>query len=171
MSEFKYSLFHQRTAENISVEIARLRDSLISKKDIKATGSSEVDIESIVQSLDVLLSGYILDFKTPNPNERQLKTRQEWHDFLTETNQMSFNECLLILLGISPTLSNLIEPTLYKIKLNEIKTLQDKHLSLIFFQRVENHLLRERFRSNKIKTDDFIKWAFDYKYLRVLEKD
>ena len=45
------------------------------------------------------------------------------------------------------------------------------HLSLIFFQRVENHLLRERFRSNKIKTDDFIKWAFDYKYLRVLEKD
>ena len=84
---------------------------------------------------------------------------------------MSFNECLLILLGISPTLSNLIEPTLYKIKLNEIKTLQDKHLSLIFFQRVENHLLRERFRSNKIKTDDFIKWAFDYKYLRVLEKD
>ena len=59
----------------------------------------------------------------------------------------------------------------YKIKLNEIKTLQDKHLSLIFFQRVENHLLRERFRSNKIKTDDFIKWAFDYKYLRVIEKD
>ena len=171
MSEFKYSLFHQRTAENISVEIARLRDSLISKKDIKATGSSEVDIESIVQSLDVLLSGYILDFKTLNPNERQLKARQEWHDFLTETNQMSFNECLLILLGISPTLSNLIEPTLYKIKLNEIKTLQDKHLSLIFFQRVENHLLRERFRSNKIKTDEFIKWAFDYKYLRVLEKD
>ena len=38
MSEFKYSLFHQRTAENISVEIARLRDSLLSKKDIKATG-------------------------------------------------------------------------------------------------------------------------------------
>ena len=84
---------------------------------------------------------------------------------------MSFNECLLILLGINPTLSNLIEPTLYKIKLNEIKILQDKHLSLIFFQRVENHLLRERFRSNKIKTDDFIKWAFDYKYLRVIEKD
>ena len=54
---------------------------------------------------------------------------------------------------------------------DEIKILQDKHLSLIFFQRVENHLLRERFRSNKIKTDDFIKWAFDYKYLRVLEKD
>ena len=32
MSEFTYSLFHQRTAENISAEIARLRDSLLSKK-------------------------------------------------------------------------------------------------------------------------------------------
>ena len=117
MSEFKYSLFHQRTAENISVEIARLRDLLISKKKSKAEVSGEVDIESTLQSLEVLLSGYILDFKTPNPNERQLKTRQEWHDFLTETNQMSFNECLLILLGISPKLSNLIEPSLYKIKL------------------------------------------------------
>ena len=120
MSELNYSLFHQRTAENIGVEIARLRDSLLAKKKSKAVESSEVDIESIVQSLEVLLSGYILDFKTPNPNERQLKTRQEWHDFLTETNQMSFNECLLILLGISPTLSNLIEPTLYKLSLIHI---------------------------------------------------
>ena len=68
-------------------------------------------------------------------------------------------------------LSNIIEPTLYKTKLNEIKKLQDKQLSLIFFQRVENHLLRERFRSDKINTDDFIKWALDYKYLRKIDNE
>lgn len=72
---------------------------------------------------------------------------------------------------MSPKLSNIIEPTLYKTKLNEIKKLQDKQLSLIFFQRVENHLLRERFRSDKINTDDFIKWALDYKYLRKIENE
>jgi len=34
---------------------------------------------------------------------------------------------------------------------------------------VENHLLRERFRSNSINTEEFIKWAMDYKYLRKIE--
>jgi len=42
-------------------------------------------------------------------------------------------------------------------------------LNLIFFQRVENHLLRERFQSNSINTEEFIKWAMDYKYLRKIE--
>ena len=77
----------------------------------------------------------------------------------------------MILLGISPTLADLVEPKLYKIKLNDIGILKGKHLSLIFFQRVENHLLRERFRSNKINTKDFIKWAMDYKFLRQIEKE
>ena len=52
-----------------------------------------------------------------------------------------------------------------------LEFLKGKHLSLIFFKRVENHLLRERFRSNKINTNDFIKWAMDYKYLRRIEKE
>ncbi len=171
MSEINYRLFHDRTAENIRVEVGRLRDDLLfgSKKKVDKFG--KVDIKCDIAALEILLSDYILDYKTPDPNERQLKTREEWHDFLTDTNQMNFNECLLILLGISPTLSDLIEPSLYKIKLNEIKKLQDKHLSLIFFQRVENHLLRERFRSNKINTSDFIKWALDYKYLRKIENE
>ena len=169
MSQSIYKLFHDRTAENIRVEVGKLRDGLLfgSKKKVDKFG--KVDIQCDIAALEILLSDYILDYKTPNPNERQLKTRSEWHDFLTETEHLSFNECLLILLGISPTLSDLIEPTLYKIKLNDIKTLQEKHLSLIFFQRVENHLLRERFRSNKINTDEFIKWALDYKYLRTIE--
>jgi len=100
-----------------------------------------------------------------------LTTRQEWHDFIIKTKHLSYNECLLILLGISPTLADLVEPKLYKIKLNDIGILKGKHLSLIFFQRVENHLLRERFRSNKINTKDFIKWAMDYKFLRQIEKE
>ena len=171
MSKWNYSLFHLRTAENIRVEIGRLRDSLLFGDKNKVDRFGKVDIQCDIAALEILLSDYILDFKTPNPNERQIKTRQEWHDFLTDTNQLNFNECLLILLGISPTLADLIEPSLYNVKLNEIKKLQDKHLSLIFFQRVENHLLRERFRSNKIKTSDFIKWALDYKYLRKIENE
>ena len=171
MSKLNYSLFHLRTAENIRVEIGRLRDSLLFGDKNKVDRFGKVDIQCDIAALEILLSDYILDFKTPNPNERQLKTRQEWHDFLTDTNQLNFNECLLILLGISPTLADLIEPSLYNVKLNEIKKLQDKHLSLIFFQRVEYHLLRERFRSNKIKTSDFIKWALDYKYLRKIENE
>ena len=163
MPELSYNLFHQRTAENIRVEVKRLRDSLLGDGQIKA------EIQSDVSSLETLLSDNILDFKASNPNDKQLKTREVWHEFLTESGQLSFNECLLILLGISPKLSEMIEPSLYKTNLNEIKSLQDKQLSLIFFQRVENHLLRERFRSNKINTAEFIKWALDYKYLRKIE--
>ena len=163
MPELSYNLFHQRTAENIRVEVKRLRDSLLGDGQIKA------EIQSDVSSIETLLSDNILDFKTSNPNHNQLETREVWHEFLTESGQLSFNECLLILLGISPKLSEMIEPSLYKTNLNEIKSLQDKQLSLIFFQRVENHLLRERFRSNKINTAEFIKWALDYKYLRKIE--
>ena len=165
MSELNYNLFHLRTAENIKVELIKLRESLLKG------GQNNAEIHSDVLSIDSLLSDNILDFKVLNPNNNQLKTRKYWHDFLTETSHLSFNECLLILLGVSPKLSNIIEPTLYKTKLNEIKKLQDKQLSLIFFQRVENHLLRERFRSDKINTDDFIKWALDYKYLRKIENE
>ena len=163
MSELRYNLFHQRTAENIRVELERLRESLLKGEQIKP------DIKFEITSLNSLLADSILDFKSPQPSESQLKTRKDWHNILTKTDQISFNECLMILLGISPKLSELIEPSLYKIKLNEIKTLQNKPLSLIFFQSAENHLLRERFRSNKINTADFIKWALDYKYLRKIE--
>jgi hypothetical protein len=163
MPELSYNLFHQRTAENITFEVKRLRKSLLEG------GHAKAEIQSDVSSLETLLSDNILDFKASNPNHKQLKTRKVWHEFLTEPEQLSFNECLLILLGISPKLSEMIEPSLYKTNLNEIKSLQDKQLSLIFFQRVENHLLRERFRSNKINTAEFIKWALDYKYLRKIE--
>ena len=169
MSKITYNLFHERTAENIRVEFGRLRDALLfgSKKKVDKFG--KVDIQCDIAALEILLSDYILDFKTQDASKRQLTTRSEWHDFLTKTIHLNFNECLLILLGISPTLADLIEPNLYKIKLNDISSLKGKHLSLIFFQRVENHLLRERFRSNKINTIEFIKWAMDYKYLREIE--
>lgn len=165
MSEITYKIFHKRTAENIKAELIKLRESLLKG------GQNNVKIHSDVLSIDSLLSDNILDFEDLNPNNNQIKTRKYWHDFLTKTTHLSFNECLLILLGVSPKLSNIIQPTFYKTKLNEIKKLQDKQLSLIFFQRVENHLLRERFRSDKINTDDFIKWALDYKYLRKIENE
>ena len=107
MPELSYNLFHQRTAENIIVELKRLRKSLL------GGGHAKAEIQSDVSSLETLLSDNILDFKASNPNHKQLKTREVWHEFLTESEQLSFNECLLILLGISPKLSEMIEPSLF----------------------------------------------------------
>jgi hypothetical protein len=165
MSEITYKIFHERTAENIKVEIQKLHDLLIidNKKNLY-----RVDINDR-NSAEIILFDNILDFKSSKISHKQLITRSEWHSFLTEKKHLNFNECLLILLGINPTLASLIEPSLYKTKLNEVGGLKENYLSLIFFQRVENHLLRERFRSNKINTDEFIKWAMDYKYLREIK--
>ena len=165
MSEITYKIFHERTAENIKFEIKRLYDLLhldINKNLYKADVNDK-------QSVKEILSDNILDFKSPNVSDKQLKTRSEWHSFLTEKNHLNFNECLLILLGINPTLAGSLEPNLYKTELNEVGRLKENYLSLIFFQRVENHLLRERFRGNKINTVEFIKWAMDYKYLREIK--
>ena len=165
MSEITYKIFHERTAENIKVEIQKLHDLLIidNKKNLY-----RVDINDR-NSAEIILFDNILDFKSSKISDKQLITRSEWHSFLTEKKHLNFNECLLILLGINPTLASLIEPSLYKTKLNEVGGLKENYLSLIFFQRVENHLLRERFRGNKINTGEFIKWAMDYKYLREIK--
>jgi len=165
MSEVTYKIFHERTAENIKVEIQRLHDLLLSDN---KKNQYKVDLNDI-KSVEVILADNILDFKTPNISDKQLKTRSEWHSFLTEKNHLNFNECLLILLGINPTLAGSLEPNLYKTELNEVGGLKENYLSLIFFQRVENHLLRERFKGNKINTVEFIKWAMDYKYLREIK--
>ena len=164
MSEITYKIFHERTAENIKFEIKRLYDLLLFDNN---KNLSKVDAKD-KKSVKEILSDNILDFKSPNVSDKQLKTRFEWHSFLTEKNHLNFNECLLILLGINPTLASSIAPNLYKTELNEVGGLKKHYLSLIFFQRVENHLLRERFRGNKIHTAEFIKWAMDYKYLREI---
>ena len=165
MSEITYKIFHERTAENIKVEIQKLHDLLLSDN---KKNQYKVDLNDI-NSVEVILADNILDFKTSNISDKQLRARTKWHNFLTEKKYLNFNECLLILLGINPTLARLIEPKLYKTELNEVGGLKENYLSLIFFQRVENHLLRERFRSNKINTGEFIKWAMDYKYLREIK--
>jgi len=162
MSEITYKIFHERTAENIKVEIKRLYDLMLFDNN---KNLNKVDVNDI-KLVEVILSDNILDFKALHISDKQLKTRSEWHSFLTEKNHLNFNECLLILLGINPTLASFIETDLYKTELNQVAKLKENYLSLIFFQRVENHLLRERFRENKINTDEFIKWAMDYKYLR-----
>ena len=165
MSEITYKIFHERTAENIKFEIKRLYDLLLLDNN-KNLYKADVNDK---QSVKEILSDNILDFKATNISDRQLKTRSEWHSFLTEKNHLNFNECLLILLGINPALAGSLEPNLYKTELNEVGRLKENYLSLIFFQRVENHLLRERFRGNKINTVEFIKWAMDYKYLREIK--
>jgi len=165
MSEITYKIFHERTAENIKVEIQKLHDLLLSvnKKD-----QYKVDVNDI-KTVEEILADNILDFKTSNISDKQLRARTEWHNFLTEKKYLNFNECLLIILGINPMLASLIDTKLYKTKLNDVGGLKENYLSLIFFQRVENHLLRERFRGNKINMDEFIKWAMDYKYLREVK--
>ena len=165
MSEITYKIFHERTAENIKAEFQKLHDLLLSDN---KKNQYKVDLNDI-KTVEVILADNILDFKTSNISDNQLRARTEWHNFLTEKKYLNFNECLLILLGINPTLASLIEGKLYKTKLNDVGGLKENYLSLIFFQRVENHLLRERFKDNKINIDEFIKWAMDYKYLREVK--
>ena len=166
MPKTEYRLFHQRIAETIRDEVSRLRDSLlfVSKKKVHKFG--KVDITCDIATLEILLSDYILDYEN-EASERQLTTRQEWHDFLSKTEHLSYNECLLILLGVSPTLADLLEPKLYKINLINEGDLHGEPLSLIFFQRMENHLLRNKFGANKINTKEFIDWALKNRLLRV----
>ena len=171
MPKTEYRLFHQRTAEKIRDEISRLRDSLLfgSKKKVHKFG--KVDITCDIATLEILLSDYILDYENSEESERQLTTRKEWHDFLTKTEYLSYNECLLILLGISPTLADLLESKLYKINLINEGDLHGEPLSLIFFQRMENHLLRDRFAAKKISTEEFIDWALKNRLLRKIADD
>ena len=162
MPETTYKIFHNRTAENIKFEVTRLRESIL-----KTTNQS--DQSDNLEFIETLLNEQILDFKTTNPSKNQLATRADWHDFLINKNKLSFNECLLILLGINPIHANRLDSDLFKTKLNDVTNMKKSLLNLIFFQRVENHLLRERFQSNSINKEEFIKWAMDYKYLRKIE--
>ena len=162
MSETTYKIFHNRTAENIKFEICRLRESALNT-------NSRTDERNNLEFIETLLNEQILDFKAINPSKDQLDTRANWHDFLINRTQLSFNECLLILLGINPIHANRLDSDLFKTKLNDVTNMKKSLLNLIFFQRVENHLLRERFQSNSINKEEFIKWAMDYKYLRKIE--
>ena len=168
MAKPKYRLFNEKIAETIRNEISRLRDALLfgSKKKVNKFG--KVDLTCDIATLEILLSDYILDYSEVNSkvSERQLKTRQEWLDYLTKTESLSYNECLLILLGVSPTLADLLEPKLYETTLRDEVNLHEKHLTLIFFQRKENHLLREKFGAEKIDTKQFINWALQSSLLR-----
>ena len=162
MSETIYKIFHNRTAENIKFEISRLRDSTLKSNNHSTQSDS-------LKFIETLLNEQILDFKAINPSKDQLTTRANWHDFLINKTMLSFNECLLILLGINPIHANQLDSDLFKTKLNDVTNMKKSLLNLIFFQRVENHLLRERFQSNSINKEEFIKWAMDYKYLRKIE--
>ena len=166
MPKTEYRLFHQRIAEKIRDEVSCLRDSLLFGSEKKVNKFGKVDITCDIATLEILLSDYILDYKDSEESERQLTTRKEWHEFLTKTEHLSYNECLLILLGVSPTLADLLEPKLYKINLINEGDLHGEPLSLIFFQRMENHLLRNRFGAKNINTQEFIDCALENRLLR-----
>ncbi len=161
MTKPQYKLFNENIAETIRNEISRLRDALLFGIKGKVHKFGKVDITCDIATLEILLSDYILDYSEANStvSDRQLETRREWHDYLTKTESLSYNECLLILLGVSPTLADLLEPKLYETTLRDEVNLHEKHLTLIFFQRKENHLLREKFSAEKIDTKKFIDWA------------
>ena len=161
MTKPQYKLFNENIAETIRNEISRLRDALLFGNKEKVHKFGKVDINCDIATLEILLSDYILDYSEANSraSDRQLETRLEWHDYLTKTESLSYNECLLILLGVSPTLADLLEPKLYETTLRDEVNLHEKHLTLIFFQRKENHLLREKFGAEKIDTKKFIDWA------------
>ena len=162
MTETTYQIFHNRTAENIKFEICRLKESVIKSSNHSIENNS-------LELIETLLNDQILDFKASKPSKNQLETRDNWQDFLIKKTKLSFNECLLILLGINPIHAKQLDADLFKTKLNEVTNMKKNLLNMIFFQRVENHLLRERFQSNSINREDFIKWAMDYKYLRKIE--
>ncbi len=161
MTKPQYKLFNENIAETIRNEISRLRDALLFGSKEKVHKFGKVDITCDIATLEILLSDYILDYSEANStvSDRQLETRREWLDYLTKTESLSYNECLLILLGVSPTLADLLEPKLYETTLRDEVNLHEKHLTLIFFQRKENHLLREKFGAEKIDTKKFIDWA------------
>ena len=162
MPETTYKIFHNRTAENIKFEISRLRESILKSNNHSSQSDSLEFIEAIQNE-------QILDFKVTNPSKGQLASRADWHNLLINKTNLSFNECLLILLGINPIHAKRLDSDLFKTKLNDVTNMKKSLLNLIFFQRVENHLLRERFQSNSINKEEFIKWAMDYKYLRKIE--
>ena len=168
MAKPKYRLFNENIAETIRNEISRLRDALLFGSKEKVHKFGKVDITCDIATLEILLSDYILDYSDANSrvSDRQLETRREWHDYLPKTESLSYNECLLILLGVSPTLADLLEPKLYETTLRDEVNLHEKHLTLIFFQRKENHLLREKFGAEKIDTKQFINWALQSSLLR-----
>ena len=70
-----------------------------------------------LQALQTLLNDNILDY-TNYEREISIKqrdTRYEWESKLTYS-RLTYNECLLILLGVNPTLSDLLHEDLFKIK-------------------------------------------------------
>ena len=70
MGEITYKIFHERTAENIKVEIKRLDDLLLFNNN---KNLYKVDVND-KKSVKEILSDHILDFKAPNVSYKQLKT-------------------------------------------------------------------------------------------------
>ena len=74
---------------------------------------------------------------------------------------------LLILLGVNPTLSDLLHEDLYKIKKeSDLFDTKLRSLNLVCFRQHENSRLRRRFPKMHINTKTFILWAIEERILK-----
>jgi len=180
MSNIKYKLFYDRTAERFKEDISRMKDALA--QEINAYGQSPINITTVskknkekakreifnLQALQTLLDENTLNYSYEEKYVpvKQRDTRHEWESKLTYS-RLTYNECLLILLGVNPTLSNLFHDDLYKIK-NEKELFGTKLnlLNLVFFRQHENNRLRRRFPKMHVNTKTFILWAIEERLLK-----
>ena len=101
-----------------------------------------------------------------NVSLKQRDTRYEWESKLTYS-RLTYNECLLILLGVNPTLSDLLHEDLYKIKKeSDLFDTKLRSLNLVCFRQHENSRLRRRFPKMHINTKTFILWAIEERILK-----
>ena len=179
MANIKYKLFHDRTAERFKEDISRMKDALA--QEINAYGQSPINITTIskedkekvkrkmfdLQALAVLNESF-LDYTNIEREilVKQRDTRYEWESKLTYS-RLTYNECLLILLGVNPTVSDLLHDDLYKIKKEkELFTTKLRSVNLVCFRQHENNRLRRRFPKMHVNTKTFILWSIEERLLK-----
>ncbi len=150
------------------------KDGIYSQSPINITKVSKENKEKAkrkifdLQALQTLLNDNILDY-TNYEREISIKqrdTRYEWESKLTYS-RLTYNECLLILLGVNPTLSDQLHEDLYKIKKeNELFDTKLRSLNLVCFNQHENNRLRRRFPKMHINTKTFVLWAIEERLLK-----
>ena len=121
-----------------------------------------------LQALETLLNENTLNYSYQEMNVplKQRDTRYEWESKLTYS-RLTYNECLLILLGVNPTLSDLLHEDLYKIKKeSDLFDTKLRSLNLVCFRQHENNRLRRRFPKMHINTKTFILWAIEERILK-----
>lgn len=173
MVEFKYKLYRKGASDRIKDDISRmlgvLEGEIQHQKDNHTGERKSLNFDAL--KLRVALKDNILDFDyeyehlVPN---RQLITRENWQNILTLAT-VTYNEALLILLGINPALEELLDPMLFEVRReSELHNKPANSFSLICFRSLENLQLRRQFPLPKIKTTEILLWAIESKLLKQI---